>query len=657
MDAKIKFSDIIRYVLLGVFTLGYIILYAYLLDISEIKDALRQTIGFITQGDASALVLIVMLLGSYLIGLIIQSVRAIVEYYPVRWLSHNPKENGYKSLKAKIEYSAYSILLFGTIFGECFREKNGRRFNDDMPVWLYLTDNPYATFNFVRGRLSREIQEESSSLGESYYYQDLFMGLSYSVILVPFVILMFFWGNFTVTAYGLTVCLLSYISGIIFLRVAAHLQSRSYLRYLNSLYNLFDDYHTSRHPFFASRLPTVYVLIRTIEQNGRLGYLTRAVKSILDQNYPNKHIIILEDKPADSKREENIKDESLIDQIEKLLYLQNGEKPDYIDDLKKIVTFKESPKHLGASGASLDIREHFLSEANKRDIAVFLDDDDYFDRPDALMDIAIRMKSTNADICLTTFRNVSDMGCVLSNGGGRFHNFTVKKIAASGKSCAYSHELIFTDTLGWTKSYSYGMIRRYIDSIRSYENDGLHPGDVRYVETPAFEDFPDFVCYLFKGAKICAVDRPTHCYYNRSESITGGRSADAFTYRKNFLGYSLGLVNFLQNKRDEKTAVVSASGNEIRDFISYKLGVICNIILTKFPNYSVKEFITAMAGDNKTAMSSQSALLGSIISEADGSNLMEAISCFISDKALVIDPEHLEQYRHELQSALSRAME
>lgn len=642
MNAQMKFSDIIRYVLLGGFSIGYILLFAYLLDIDRITDYASNIIGFIKNSEAATLTLIILLFASFFTGLIIQSLRAMVEYYPSHWIiSNSVKSWSMETSRKKFLYKINSILLYGSIFHECYKEKYGEKFHEDMPVWLYLTDNPYSTLNFVRGRLSKEVHDESSSLGESYYYHELFMGLSYGIILVPFVILLFSWNDITLSLYGLTICFLSFFIGIIILRFAAHLHARSYLRYLNSLYNLFDDFSSSRHPYFATRLPTIYVLIRTIYKEGRLEYLTKAVQSILDQNYPNKHIIILDDVPLEEGTES--KGKTLITDIEQRLNEINGEKPAHIDDLKKITTYKIASTHLGASGASLDIRENFVSEANVRDIAVFLDDDDYFDRHDALMDIIIRMKSTNADICLTTFRNVSDMGCVLSNGGGKFHNSIVKNLAQSGRSEHYFEKLIFTDTLGWTKCYSYETMSKYVESIKSYDRNGLQPGDVRYDETPAFEDFPDFICYLYKNIKVCAVERPTHCYNNRPGSITGSRDLIAFVDRRNFLGYTLGLGKYLSRQDQDSSIAISAEDySHLREFIAYKIGVICNIIMTKYESFSIKEFIalcTKSAADlNEAEISplSQIGLLRDIIYAENGDELTALLKKFISEGALVL---------------------
>lgn len=638
MDTQIKFSDIIRYVLLGGVAIAYFLLVGFTMEIEPITKLL----SFTMDNSSDMMVLIVIGFSSFLIGVLLQSVRAMIEYWPrIIVATYNRESAGWWRKKL---YHISNFILYGTIFELCHHLKSDRKYSEDMPMWIYLSDDPSATLNFVRGRLSKDLNSESNSLGESFYYHELFMGLEYALLLVP-LITMSVWHKdfnfFTTETQTLTITGLLAITAM---RVLARLESKKYLRYINSLYDIFEDYSNSHHPYFATRLPIVYVLIRTVEQPQRLHYITRAIESVLHQNYPNKRIIIFEDMP-EGKTGSSDNSLSLVTEIEAELHRLHGDKPDYIDNLQKIVTYKRAQTHIDASGTAHDIRETFLNEANSRDIAVLLDDDDYFDRNDALTDIAVKMSATNADIGLLTFRNVSDMGCVLSNGGGKFHNSTVKKIAHQNKSVKYLPEFIFVDTLGWTKVYSYRMMVKYAGSIDKFDR----ISKLRYKDHPAFEDFPDFICFLFPDTKVCAIDRPTHCYFNRTQSITGCGNLKAFEHRCGFLAYTMAIIEYLSSDQnaDKSLKVSKFASDETKRFIIYKIGVICNIIKTKFARgnngcadnngYSIAEFM----GLCKSQKSSE-ALRNLLINETE--LVKDCLTEYIEDKKSLVVGDGI---RHE----------
>lgn len=626
MDTQVKFSDIIRYVLLGGVAIAYFFLWGYILNIEWMTELLALAID----NASSMVVLIVIGFASFLIGVLLQSIRSLVEYWPrVAVSKYRPNAPWWK----KVFYKISEFVLYGTIFELCHHQKANRKYADDLPMWIYLSDNPSATLNFIRGRLSKEINSESNSLGESFYYHELFMGLEYALFLVPISILIFWNKYFDFSTPGMLTLLITCGVAITTVRFLAKMESKKYLRYINSLYDIFDDYANSHHPFFSARMPIVYVLIRTVDLPGRMKHITRAVESVLHQNYPNKRIIILEDLPegvTGKGKEAKCGPMSLVVDIEAELHRQHGDKPDHIDSLQKIVTYKRAEEHIGASGTSHDIREIFLNEANERDIAVLLDDDDFLDRNDALTEIAVRMSATNAGMGLLTFRNVSDMGCVLSNGGGKFHNQTVKKLARVNKSVDYLDEFIFADTLGWTKVYSYEMMKRYVESIDNF--DKLKDSPIKYRSNPAFEDFPDFICFLLPGAKVCAIDRPTHCYFKRDDSITGSKDLTAFEYRCGFLAYTMELVEFLSSNKNNnhRLKLSECDIRQTKRFITYKIGVICNIIMTKFAKeYSIEKFIGLCLSDK-----SSESLRSLLVNERD--NVRGYLEEFIENKSLTI---------------------
>lgn len=641
MDTQIKFSDIIRYVLLGGVAIAYFLLWGHTLHIESINELLSFTIN----NASSMMVLIVIGFASFLIGVLIQSVRSLIEYWPRIYVSTYDKDSSSWWGK-NVWYPVSNFILYGTIFELCHHLKSNDKYSEDMPMWVYLSDNPSTTLNFVRGRILKDFNSDSNTLGESFYYHEMFMGLEYALMLVPFTVMCFWFKQFSFLAPGIPMLTILGTLAIFAMRFLARLESKKYLSYINSLYDIFDDYSNSHHPYFATRLPIVYVLIRTIEQPDRLQRITRAVESVLHQNYPNKRIIIFEDLPAGSTKEDN-NSPTLVTEIEAELHRLHGDKPDYIDNLQKIVTYKRADGHINASGTSHDIRETFLNEANHRDIAVLLDDDDYFDRNDALTEIAVKMCATNADMGLLTFRNISDMGCVLSNGGGKFHNQTVKEIAHLKRSVDYLPEFIFADTLGWTKVYSYKMMKQYVDSIDSFDRNS----NIKYTTHPAFEDFPDFVCFLFHNTKVCAIDRPTHCYFKRSESITAERSLEVLKYRCGFLAYTMALVGHLTSdwNKDKSLRVSKQASEEAKRFIIYKIGVICNIIKTKFaPDNTIADFIGLCQSDK-----SSSELKSLLINETEKIEIY--LKNYIEKKSLTLGEDiAIEDFINEILSAIKR---
>ena len=662
MNAQVRFSDIIRYVLLGVFTLGYLLLLAYLLDIDIILSRSQDMLNFISNSESATFVLVLILIFSLFLGIMIQSLRSIFEYYPMKYLVETNLTQGKPN--SKFINKLCSIMLFGSIFHECFGEKKKARFNEDMPHWIYLSENPYTMLNFVRGRMVKDKSSETSTLSESYYYHELFRGMIYCIVLVGIIVLLVFWNDIRIQAFGWLIFILSLVCGIIIMRFAAHIQARTYLRYINSNYDLFIDYKTNRSQYIGNQIPYVYILIRTIEQEHRLHFLTRALESVLNQDYPNKHIILLNDFSNDkdySRDKEDKIENNLIDRVEKCLQQKYGDKPDFIDNLKKITTYKNSEHHLGASGSSLEIKKSFVNEASENDIAVFLDDDDYFDRNDVLSDIMLKMKGTRADICLTSFRNVSDMGYVLSNGGGKFHNEIIKKLARLKTAITFQMNLIFTDTLGWTKCYSHRVMKKYVETISAYDyylSRVATEGQNKFVATPSFEDFPDFFCYLFKDIRITAIEKPTHCYFNRNNSLTGVRDNKSFLYRRNFLAYTAGIVRFIDRTHPDNISLCEDAQKATTQFLYYKIGVISNIIMLKFPQYSVEEFLQLLCNDNpnNNDEDSQSYLLRKLVTEKNGEVLLNSIKEFISDKSLEVgihgDEKDVHHYLQVLEAAI-----
>lgn len=747
MNAQLKFSDIIRFVLLGGVALLYFVLLLNMYDPavfdvhpSEIKGLSGKVIRAFGGHYFDTFTLVIILVVSLFAGIIIQSVRAYIEELLIkalRFLTRNSsgrkgiERKGYSFLSKMVE-----ILIYGSVYHACLWVKLCGIHKPDIPDWLYLTDKPNRTLDYVSGRLAKNVMnEDMNSLNESFYYNEFFMGLSFVIIFVPVIVLIVsahaldlsdwivllfvglllvdigcfhsvksrarsiknIWAEvgFLLAAALMwvllagsvemltptTAMLASTFAAVVAVRKIANMFAMKYLKSINTHYNALEDYYANGQRYIVDRIPFIYVLIRTHYYKERLDFITESINTVLDQTYPNKRIIIFDDCPKGGAPESDGLD--LIQQIEQNLFAKHGPKPDHIDDLKKICIYKKASRHFGPSGSSIEIREAFLTEASERDIALLLDDDDYLDRKDALMDIAVVMNATHADICLTTFRNLNDMGSVLSNAGGKFHNEQVKFIAGKRVGVEYDRNLIFTDTLGWTKVYSYATMERYLGYIKAYNEeiadrvkaDSTHsrPDDClidrRFNEIEAFEDFPDFILYLFEDTRIAGIERPIHCYRKRKDSATdlnGKKYADvaaAFLQRKQFLAYTLGLASFITRYQQSPAArhlkawrsyreLREDAIPETKEFISYKLAVICNIILTRSFDNGERDMATRLLTEflhyNLIRESecahpeahTQTIALRNLITDTD-CRIEDTIRRFLSDGVLSIDNRNL----------------
>ncbi len=621
METKIKFSDILRYILLGAIVCAFAVSGFFgdtigkEIRFSEIVEDAHE--GF---SEAHAVIyLVVFLAVSFFTGLLLQSVRIWFEGLAIKLLEHirrctadtirmgkareihrrtaeycrrivtrrsgrlqsvpglRPETTASRSgtnekNRKRLRKSAtriLHILIYGSVYQVCYGLRYGKRYRSDIPYWIYLSNEPDATL----ARLSEFVQQDDNRNGhESLYMNQLFMGLSFlSLILLCLSLSV----HDAIGDYKLTVV---FAVSLIVTRMLARMFALEYIKTVNITAEAIDTqrnandtndpngiktYNSLIYKSLGRNIPHVYVLMRTTGRN--LGHIREALDSIAMQRYPKCSVIILEDVPAEGERNAGL-DEIL------------GSSNDSRHTLS--IIYKRAERHLGAAAASIEIRRHFMDTAAEGDIAVLLDDDDRLARPDAVSEIVLRMNAADADMCLCAFANINDMNFVLSNNRGYYHNrVIVPAIANKPRAIRFSDypELTYTDTLGWTKCYRYDLMKRYLNSVEEFDN--TLDAEYRFASQPAYEDFYDFVCYLFSTTRITAVERPVYKYRNHPESITARPTVEAFRFqRTHFLAY---LHDAVQYGKTHEWAMIPEAEQAADHFIAYKIGVIRDIIATK----------------------------------------------------------------------------
>ena len=188
----------------------------------------------------------------------------------------------------------------------------------------------------------------------------------------------------------------------------------------------------------------------------------------------------------------------------------------------------------GAAQSLYNIREVlFRLSANDDDIAVMLDDDDMFAYSRAVGGIADYMSEKSAQVCVTQFETIGQVSMNIVNRGGERHKQLVKqeKLSTSLDKPYGKGSLCFADSLGWTKAYRVGLLKRYHDDLRlCFKSESALRKFIR--RNDAFEDFPEIINLCRKDIQVVGLDKVTHAYRKHKGSITAKPTKKAFVKKR-----------------------------------------------------------------------------------------------------------------------------
>ncbi|MFR9519147.1 MAG: glycosyltransferase family A protein [Rikenellaceae bacterium] len=308
------------------------------------------------------------------------------------------------------------------------------------------------------------------------------------------------------------------------------------------------------------------------------NFLKEALESVSNQDYPNIKIILLED-------QQNTRMASTVGDIVKNTI--NG----------NIEVIYMAEKCNGAAGASLKIRDKFIDEAKKEDVAILLDDDDQLTHNRAVSQIMTRMSATGAGVCMIGFSISNHLGLsIVADDTKLLYNKLLEEVESH--NCAITSEQISdicrSASMGCTKCYRRRVLEDYITAIGKEEEE-KEKENVRskFIKLERYEDFPDFMTLLFKDVTITAINHSLYIYRQHASSITSNHHFEHF--RTNRIGFLLLLKKVVDNNAN---LFNEHAKKEVENFIDFKLSVISRIIEklnsetnTKM-NYDEKNFIT-----------------------------------------------------------------
>lgn len=523
---KIRFSDILRY-----FILGGIELLLYILVVDGTTFYALFGDGFTSP---SAVRIAVICAGLYLLGFISQSIIQLffggdflgtgvgevaeyIRFYPATWLN----SRGY-------------------------------------PDWVYWSDRPRRVLDIYRDILETDDNAETKT--EFLYSNQLFQGTAFAILAITLykyltlftgldvvfrVMIMVVMGGFiwlihwtcgnskriiipVSLGFLMIIAVLflgragsggSWLMGTV-LAIAYLITSwlaaslaRKQIRRVDILAKYNHDKEKARrfkHVLARVGVPKFYILTRTNSPK----YISEELESICAQTYPNIKVIILLDKSLNSE-ENDLKRDLLFNTI------------DAYRDRLSIQTYESA--NTGPASLAYEIREIFINYANEDDIAMILDSDDKLYSPSVVSQIVTRMYRTLSNICLIRFEIFGKQNLNYSKNR---HNELVKQLCYKNSRVKDSYkqerrlylrpddinkeDLHRISTIGWTKCYRKGILNSYHEMVKEY----YKRKDFSLKDNRKYEDFPDIVALLQKEARICAVAKNSVLFRKSGDSVT-----------------------------------------------------------------------------------------------------------------------------------------
>lgn len=551
MDTNLKFSDIIRYIFLGcialiIVALAIVLYHTYcrciLTDVSQsdpakyLKDAT----------DSFTIVAVTAIASFYFVGIIVQGIRMMffqLLYYfkgttPMSFLFGNSSSHHHFSalISFIIRTFIFSPVFFYDISIYCRVLKFRNYSSSGYPKWLYISNYPEELCEIIEGAISSGKYRDD----DRRYLNELLIGI---LAVVRIVMWVFFALSIFADCLQLNVChtqlvaLLFLAIGFIITLIAKAYASEYIKSMGTNISARFSDPEIMQrfNKLLASNgTPKVYILMRTcfFVQSGQpvptqqLQYeqnLKRALDSINRQSYRNIMVIVLEDTAKKLDKEATPASKIIAS------YQDSSKFPFLFDKIAYSVENCGSP-----AASMIRIKELFFKTACENDIAIMLDDDDALKHSDAIVDIVYMMNRRKANICLTSFESCGEISRDITNKGGGKHNELVNELSTK-LAGDFQPDLCYASSIGWTKAFRLQSAKTMHTLLSKYA--------ARYRELERYEDFPDFIAFLFSNSRICGVPAPTHLYYKDKGRITTIKKiADFEVARTGFLSLLMKMV-------------------------------------------------------------------------------------------------------------------
>lgn len=602
MDFKLKLSDIIKYLGLGVSVLlTCLFVYGYLpyetrMNISALfaKFDLEKISGFL---DFALPILALVLI--YIIGLVVQTLFRLIY------------GEGYNGMSIN-EYCFYV-------------QKFGKHLKTEFPSWVYWSYQPDKVVLELTDQTELKLKSETRS--EWLILNQLFQGLHFiflvslivgfclvdpiwfRYVFISIVALLWIssrwsyalkipWVSLVLTAlqFGFLVSSVFFVKddpgalditidinnlfavlsgGLVLTFFCARFFARKHVLSIGNVAST--DKEALDKILLEKGLPTVFVLIRT--NSGE--YISETIRHAASQTYPNIKVIVLEDK--NRKEKDRSKPESIYDIVTKA--------NDGIEGRRKLNILYYKSEKTGPYDLSMEIRDIYLNYSTDKDISIIMDSDDYFASDNVVQEIVTRMYRTGADICLTGFEVFGKMSL---NYSKNYHNVLVKEIANLSHALRYSlwdrvfhkgylDELFLVSTIGWVKSYRRPVMAWYKDMLDSYGHPyikELHKEKYQGREfITKYEDFPDFLCLLRKNVRITAIPIPSHLFRKEEGSVTTKVNRDNYDMHiPAFLSMTYKMYDMAKDKYE---FVDGAKDIILNKFLVYKYIQYLDVIIKK----------------------------------------------------------------------------
>lgn len=570
MDSKFDLADILKYVTLGLY-FSFSISVAINIDLLKNGIALWNSLG-LTE-SAGVIAGFVLLLLAYVIGIVVNTSKHLLSssfyyhFYDSRTkqremgvtnkkLTRKKREKSprmdyeriqaesdvdstkvffgsvkkkektlYKILNA-VGFVLYWLLRRDTIDETCMIHK--RRVSLRKQKWLALCINPVVAMQTLSERI--ELKSGATKKTEYQVLGEMFQGLGFAslvtflisaIIQLPKLVV----GSLTAAFYPL-LFLGAFIASVI-------LACTMFSRFLDVLERCRQGLSLGiSEAIGPENMQKTFICLRT---RGDVELLQKALRSVVIQR--DVALTLLVNCDNDSPE--------IVDKVAK-----------YLDETNAKTGIRYSlfvTKSQGAAKAMFSCITNVRRISEPNDVVFFLDDDDEFVDETSLVTVVLRMARLNADVCLLPFRIDNKIEKNIVIGRGRFHNHVCEYLANLKDPLESNHipNLEFAASMIWTKAQRSGNLHLY--DYMLHKAIGKGPSE----NLTSYEDFPSFICLLFRGKKITGVSQKIYSYTKREGSITGTLEKNSFqVQRVGFLSHTskilrYGITQDYQDSQDE----------------------------------------------------------------------------------------------------------